>query len=206
MELDAFVRDQILRDVDPMTERAGHLAEIAKAIRASLDAFGHAKLLFICTHNSRRSQLAQVWAAVAAHWYGIDGVQSFSGGTEVTAFHPNAVEALRQSGLEIAIGSGANPLYQVSFSPDSPPLHCFSKHFGHPDNPSSEFIALMTCAEADAGCPIVPGAWKRMGLSYEDPKISDGTDLAEETYFNRSLQIAREQFAIFSQIPSQADS
>jgi len=56
------------------------------------------RLNFICTHNSRRSHLSQVWAHVMAYFYTIDKVTCYSGGTEATALFPKAAEALKKSG------------------------------------------------------------------------------------------------------------
>jgi len=48
-------------------------------------------LNFICTHNSRRSHIAQLWVQTAAHYFGIRGVETYSGGTEATEFNSRAV-------------------------------------------------------------------------------------------------------------------
>ncbi|MEP1034424.1 protein-tyrosine-phosphatase [Ekhidna sp.] len=158
-----------------------------------------AKLNFICTHNSRRSHLSQVWAQVLASHVGIE-ISTFSGGTEATAFHPNAVAALRRAGFEIQAGEGKNPKYKVSFSEDQKPMICFSKTFGDSVNPKENFAAIMTCSEADSGCPIVPGAEARIQLFYEDPKVSDGTPEESKTYDGRCAQIATEMHYVFSSI------
>ena len=159
----------------------------------------HPNLNFICTHNSRRSHLSQIWAQVFAHHAGIN-VSTFSGGTEATAFNPNAVAALRRAGLDISDASGDNPRYQVSFAEGIEPMTCFSKTFDDPVNPSSNFAAIMTCSEADADCPYVPGASDRIKLFYEDPKVSDGTPQEQQTYDARCAQIASEMQYIFSRI------
>ena len=156
------------------------------------------QLNFICTHNSRRSQLSQVWAWALADFYQVN-VQTFSGGTEVTAFHENAVNALVQSGFEVEKEGEKNPRFQVSLS-SSHSLTCFSKVFDDETNPDSDFAAVMTCSNADEGCPFVPGAIKRIRLLYEDPKIADGTAEVEEVYFQRSKQIASEMKYIFGKV------
>jgi arsenate reductase len=58
----------------------------------------------------------------------------------------------------------------------------------------------MTCSEAEQNCPFVPGAELRVSTTYEDPKIFDGTKEQDEKYIERSLQIARENLYIFSNI------
>lgn len=155
-------------------------------------------LNFICTHNSRRSHLAQIWAATAAHYYGIQQVRTFSGGTEATAFNPRAVAAMQRAGFHIEAGVGDNPIYAVSYASDADPLECFSKVYDHETNPKAKFAAIMTCSDADENCPFIPGVDLRLALTYEDPKSADGT--AEETarYDERVRQIGREIFYAFS--------
>ncbi|MEO9872329.1 arsenate-mycothiol transferase ArsC [Ekhidna sp.] len=157
------------------------------------------KLNFICTHNSRRSHLSQVWAQVFAHYFGIEAA-TYSGGTEATAFHPNAVAALRRAGLEITDGEGINPKYTVEFAEGVKPMICFSKTFDDAINPQKDFAAVMTCSEADSDCPFVHGASKRIKLFYEDPKVSDGTSDELKTYDKRCAQIASEMKYVFSLI------
>jgi arsenate reductase len=67
-------------------------------------------------------------------------------------------------------------------------------------NPKSNFGAIMTCNNADEGCPMVFGAEARFPIKFDDPKAFDGTDLMNEKYAERSLQIASELFFVFSQI------
>lgn len=155
---------------------------------------GPVRLNFICTHNSRRSHLAQIWAAVAAAHYGLDRVQTFSGGTEATALNPRAVAALERAGFRIECPAGDNPRYRVSFSDNAPPLVCFSKTYDHPDNPRSQFAAIMTCSDADENCPFIPGVALRLPLTYDDPKAADGTPQEAARYDERVRQIGRELF------------
>lgn len=159
-----------------------------------------ALLTFICTHNSRRSQMGQLWAAAAAAHFGIDGVRTYSGGTEVTAFNPRAVAALERAGFAVENPGGDNPHYLVTFSRSGPVVECFSKTYDDPFNPSEAFAAIMTCSEADAACPVVLGAAVRAPLRYEDPKVADGTPSETRAYDGRSLQIATEMLYLFLQV------
>ena len=160
-----------------------------------------AKLTFICTHNSRRSQMSQVWAAAAAHYYEVgEGIESFSGGTEATAFNPRAVEALERAGFEVDHPGGTNPPYDISFMNNGPVLKCFSKKYDDAYNPSENFIAIMTCSDADEACPIVRGAEARFSLPYEDPKAFDDTDQEKAAYDERCKQIATELLYVFSNV------
>lgn len=157
-------------------------------------------LTFICTHNSRRSQFGQIWAAVAAAHYGISGITTYSGGTEETSFNKRAVEACRRTGLHIDSNVGTNPHYSIRFSDSAGALTCYSKKFNTPSNPQQNFIAIMTCSDADENCPIVPGAEHKLRLTYDDPKISDQTAEEVTIYDERCAQIATEMLFAFSEI------
>lgn len=151
-------------------------------------------LNFICTHNSRRSHLGQIWATVAAAFYGLDHINTFSGGTEATAFNPRAVAAMIRAGFKIENPGGENPHYQVAYGAGGPPLECFSKVYDDPFNPRDNFAAIMTCSDADENCPIIPGAEMRLALTYEDPKAADDTPEEAQRYDERVRQIGREIF------------
>lgn len=156
---------------------------------------------FICTHNSRRSHLSQVWAQVAASYYQVSNVVCYSGGTEETALFPMIAATFAHQGLEVLkISSEPNPVYAIKFEENSLPIIGFSKQYDHPFNPSSSFAAVMTCSQADGGCPFIAGAEKRIPITFEDPKVSDNTPEQSKIYAERSLQIAAEMFFIFSQI------
>jgi hypothetical protein len=184
--------------------RIAEFGRIPASRRTILDALGTyvssrvrsgepCRLTFICTHNSRRSHFGQVWAGVAGAHFRIPDLSTYSGGTQATAFHPHAIAALRRAGLRIEpTTDGPNPIHLVRFAPDAPPIACFSKACADAPNPASDFAAIMTCAEADAACPIVPGAAIRLPIPYADPKDSDGTPDQDAAYDDRCAQIARE--------------
>jgi hypothetical protein len=160
-----------------------------------------ANLLFICTHNSRRSHLAQVWARTCAVYAKRLDIDTYSGGTEVTAFNPQAAEALRVSGFHIPAAGGNNPEYRVSFAPEMPPVRCFSKRYDSDENPQRGAIAIMTCTDADEACPHVANAALRFALPYTDPKAADGTPEAAKVYLERSMEIGREMAYLFLTTP-----
>ena len=161
------------------------------------------RLNLICTHNSRRSHLSQVWAQTAATHYNVKSVFCYSGGTEATALFPSAAHALQQSGFEIkSISEGNNPIYSIKYAENAHPVIGFSKKYDDEFNPKSEFAAIMTCSQADGGCPFIAGAEKRIPITFEDPKAFDNTPQQSEKYQERSLQIATEMFYVFSQIKS----
>lgn len=176
------------------------LGQLAQYIQSQKGEAPKVSLNFICTHNSRRSHLSQIWAATAAAFYGVVGVQTFSGGTEATTFHPNAVAALKRAGFDIQNPGGKNPHYRVRFSNAGPEIESFSKVYDDPFNPDKHFVAIMTCSDADENCPFIPGAAFRLALTYEDPKIADGTPREAEKYDATVRQISRELLYAFSLI------
>ncbi len=182
-------------------ERKDELKKLSTYVQERVANHQKVSLTFICTHNSRRSHFAQIWAQTAAAYYGITNIYCYSGGTETTAFNSNAVKALQKVGFEIKqLSEGSNPHYEVKYSTDSPALDAYSKKYGDAPNPSKDYGAVLTCSQADASCPIVFGADGRFKIPYEDPKLSDGTDQQEKVYEERSMQIASEMLYVFSLI------
>ncbi|GAB1309028.1 protein-tyrosine-phosphatase [Urechidicola sp. KH5] len=156
---------------------------------------------FICTHNSRRSHLSQVWAQVMAAHFNIKGVTCYSGGTEATALFPKVAETLSKQGFEIAaLSELENPVYAIKYAENAHPIIGFSKRYDNAFNPTSKFAAIMTCSQADGGCPFVAGCDKRIAITFEDPKVSDGTPQQSKVYLERSVQIATELYFVFSQV------
>ncbi len=196
-----FVTDA-LADVDHIpAERRLQLDALGRFIAERTHAGEKAPLIFICTHNSRRSHMSQVWAQTAAHYLGVDGVETFSGGTEATTFNPRAAAALQRAGFDVVRTSAEdNPVYEVSFVDGMEPLRCFSKVYSEPPNPQQGFVAVMTCSDADAACPIIFGASERVSIPYDDPKAADGTAQEAAVYDERCRQIAREMLYAFSRV------
>ncbi len=186
-------------------ERKVELAKVADYVREKLMNEQPARLTFICTHNSRRSHLSQIWAQVAAEYYHLRGVETFSGGTEATAFNPRAVAALQRCGLKIVPvdSNSSNPRYQVTASESSPPQVCFSKVYSAPPNPVQGYCAVMTCSQADDACPVVMGCDLRMPIRYEDPKIADDTPHETQCYDERAAQICTEMLYMMSLVRGQ---
>lgn len=182
-------------------ERKEELKKLSTYIQERVAKQQKVSLTFICTHNSRRSHFAQIWAQTAAAYYGVSNVYCYSGGTETTAFNSNAVKSLQKVGFEIKqLSEGPNPHYEVKFATDAPVIDAYSKKYGDAPNPTKDYGAVLTCSHADATCPIVFGADGRFKIPYEDPKLSDGTDQQEKVYHERSMQIATEMTYVFSLI------
>ena len=185
---------------DDRRDTLHRLAAYARAHHAEAKPL---RMTFVCTHNSRRSHIAQLAAAAAAKRQGI-ALDAFSGGTEATAFYPAAVAALRRAGFGITQttalhNAAANPIYHAALT-DNPAdtVTCFSKAHDAPPNPTDTFAAIMVCASADEACPVVPACDLRIALPYVDPKAADNTPAEANTYDERTAQITRELLYVFT--------
>jgi len=182
-------------------ERKIRLHELSDYINGGVSVGQLMNLNFICTHNSRRSHIAQIWAQTAAHYYKVPNIHCYSGGTQATAFNPSAVRAMQQAGFVISrITDEENPIYNVTYCNEGDSLRIFSKRYDHAINPPNKFAAIMTCSDADANCPIIVGMDKRISLPYDDPKHFDGTLHETEKYLERVKDIGTEMLYCFSRV------
>ena len=127
-------------------------------------------------------------------------MQTYSGGTEATAFNPRSVRALSTHGFVITDTQERteNPIYATKLGESLATIRSFSKKFGHESNPKENFAAVMVCSDADTKCPFVPGAQTRVALPYVDPKTSDNTPQESNTYLAKSEEIGREMLWMMS--------
>jgi arsenate reductase len=176
------------------------LLKIAKTVAKEFGENKVVNLNFICTHNSRRSQLGQVWAFYAANYFKLN-IHAFSGGTEVTAFYRGTVKTLQSVGFDFKVVdfSHQNPKYLISFNGSKETILGFSKRFDDLTN-QNPFIAITTCNNADTNCPFIPTAIDRFHLPFVDPKFSDGTTEQVEAYLKTNTQIAAEVYFIFNEV------
>lgn len=195
--------NELSADRTMLLEGAG--ASIAKAIVSRENSESTIGLNFICTHNSRRSHLSEIWAAVAAQHYSLPMIRCYSGGTEATACNERIVQSLQRGGFNVDSDSPfqSNPQYRIRFAENVPPLLAFSKRFDDGANPSDSFFAMMCCSDADEKCPLVPGAIGRVALHYQDPKSSDGTPSESATYDERRNEIGAEMFFLLREVAKQ---
>ncbi len=194
-----YIENAITHFDEIPTERKELLSKISQYVASKIKAGEKAELIYICTHNSRRSHFGQIWAKTAAAYYGFENVQTYSGGTEATAFNANAIKAAKGVGFEISDNGGtSNPHYLVKYDADKEGILCYSKKYDDLDNPQEGFCAIMTCTEADGACPFVAGAVARVSTPYLDPKAFDGTPKQDAKYSERCLQIATETLYAFS--------
>ncbi|GAL86115.1 protein-tyrosine-phosphatase [Sporocytophaga myxococcoides] len=182
-------------------ERKRTLEKIALFIQRKQDEGKTTELIYVCTHNSRRSHLGQIWGKTAAAYYGIKNINTYSAGTETTAFNPNAIKAVQNAGFEISKEEKLqNPLYSVYYSENQAPVSCFSKTYEDSSIPKKDLCAIMTCTEADGNCPFIPGTELRISCPYNDPKAFDGTPQQDEKYAERCKQVATECLYVFSKV------
>ncbi|MBP6448236.1 MAG: protein-tyrosine-phosphatase [Saprospiraceae bacterium] len=183
------------------SERQEVLAHLVKYIRDKRAKDETIRLNFICTHNSRRSHLSQIWAQTMTFHFGIKNVFCYSGGTEATAMFSKVVETLANQGfITFRISDIPNPVYAVKYASNEQAIICFSKEYSHAFNPMGNYAAVVTCNSADEACPIVFGAEARIPVKYEDPKAFDNTNLMDAKYAERSLQIAAEMWYVFGRV------
>lgn len=192
--------DDLTYEFDTISiERKALLGNIACYIISKKNAGKPINMVYICTHNSRRSHFGQIWAQVAAHYFNIKNINAFSGGTEATAFNINAINAVERIGFDVKkINNDVNSVYHISYDEIEKPIVCFSKVYNDFQNPKSEFIAIMTCSDAEENCPFIPSVELRIGTTYDDPKAFDNTPLQDVKYDERSKQIAIETLYVFS--------
>jgi arsenate reductase (thioredoxin) len=182
-------------------DRKETLFPLVEYIRLKMRLKEAIRLNFICTHNSRRSHLSQIWAQAMAHYFGINNLACYSGGTEATALFHKVAETLNDQGFDIIkLSEEKNPIYAIKYSSNEPTAICFSKKYDHPFNPSNGFAAILTCDSADEKCPVVAGADARIPIKYSDPKAYDNMEVMDEKYAERSLEIGQEMWWVFQQV------
>lgn len=109
------------------------------------------KVLFLCTHNSCRSQMAE---GIANHYLG-DRLQAFSAGTEATFVHPKAMAALAEIGIDI---SGHR-----------------SKTLDEFEGETFDYVITL-CGSAKENCPVFFGGVERIHIGFDDPGKPSGSD------------------------------
>jgi protein-tyrosine-phosphatase len=194
---------ELIKEFNLITEtRKQELESLALVIDESLAKFGKAEITVICTHNSRRSQLAQLWIKVAAIHYGIKNIYTYSGGTEATSFNLRMVNALIEFGYKVKqLDENVNPKYHISLGEEDESRDIlYSKVYSENYNPQSNYIAVMVCSQADEGCPLVAGAFKRISLPYLDPKEFDDTEFESIKYLEKVKEIGIEMLYMISKI------
>lgn len=118
------------------------------------------RVLFLCTHNSARSQMAEgLLRAMAGNEF-----ESFSAGTEQTRVQPLAIEALRELGIDISAHT-------------SKTLDAFQGQ-------TFDYV-ITVCDRANETCPVFPGDTRRIHWSFDDPTAATGSDEDRLRVFRR---------------------
>jgi arsenate reductase (thioredoxin) len=196
-EIESQLRDWSQEIPELSEEHREAVAILSNYVTHKLDTGVPPAIQFICTHNSRRSQMAQAWSAAIADYFGL-AVRSYSGGTEATQIAPLTLEALYECGFDVAEEDGDNAKTKVAWRPNSAGATLFSKRFDYSGNVSKKFLAVMTCSDADENCPVVPGAEERIPLTFEDPGKFDNTEEALDEYISTCLNIGYVLFLAYA--------
>src|SRR5215203_2966834 len=112
---------------------------------------GQVRVLFLCTHNSARSQMAE---GLLRHLTG-DRFEAYSAGTEATHVRPLAIRAMDEIGVDIS-GQESKTL---------------DRYLGEPFD-----YVITVCDDANEACPFFPGARNRLHWSFEDPSQAEGSE------------------------------
>jgi arsenate reductase (thioredoxin) len=102
------------------------------------------KILFLCTGNSCRSQMAEGWAENLKK----DIIEPYSAGIETHGMNPNAVKVMAEAGVDIS--------------------HHWSKHLDKVKHIPFDWV-ITVCDNANESCPIFPGKVNRFHISFDDP-------------------------------------
>ena len=140
----------------PEKDKKTHLDIIISEIKEGL--INTNNIIFLCTHNSRRSQLCQIWGYILAKIYKVDLIFN-SAGSEKTEVHENIFYCLSYLGIKAENN-------KVIFKDLIINLH--SKTLN--EIKEDKFIAIMTCSDTEKSCPTDPRSIKNIKMFYEDPK------------------------------------
>ncbi len=126
------------------------------------------RVLFICTHNSARSQMAEGFL----RYLGNDRFEVFSAGTEETFVRPMAIKAMAELGIDIS--------HQQSKTLDR-----------YLDQPFDEVITV--CDTAAEACPVFPGAARHRHWSFKDPSKATGSETEQLNVYRQVRDRIRTQ-------------
>lgn len=172
-------------------ERSKRLDQIAKNIIKN----NYPSILFVCTHNSRRSQFAEIWGNTINFIYN-KKIKIISAGTKKKAFNDRAINTIKEIGFDV---KKIKNKCHIKFSENYKSIVMFSKTINEIDN-NTPLISIMTCSDADKNCPVVPNALNRFLLSYEDPRLSDNSKIEKTKYLEACKTIGTEILYLFSKI------
>jgi arsenate reductase len=137
-------------------------------VAAAAEVGDRTRVLFLCTHNSARSQMAEGLLRALAG----DRFEAHSAGTEATIVRPLAIRAMDEVGVDIS-GQESKTLQRY-----------LSEPFDY---------VITVCAAANEACPFFPGARNRLHWSFDDPSRADGSEEERLAIFRRVRDAIRER-------------
>jgi arsenate reductase len=137
-------------------------------VAAAAEANDRSRVLFLCTHNSARSQMAEGLLRDLAG----DRFEAHSAGTEATHVRPLAVRAMGEIGVDIS-GQESKTLDRYLLEPFD--------------------YVITVCDDANEPCPFFPGAANRLHWSFEDPSKAEGTQEERLAVFRSVRDMIRER-------------
>jgi arsenate reductase len=130
------------------------------------------RVIFVCTHNSARSQMAE---GMLRAWGG-DRFKAFSAGTEATRVRPEAIAVMDEIGIDISghLSKTLEPFLGEAFS-----------------------WLITVCDQAKESCPTIPGVVQQAHWSIDDPSAVEGDEDARLAAFRETRDILRDRIHIF---------
>lgn len=179
-----------------LSNRKVQLDDAGEILKKLYHQKGFLRLNFICTHNSRRSVAAEVWAYVLIKHFKLENITVYSGGTEATQVKESIIKAFKYFGLRFnKERKKLNPKYTLDRNHS-----CFSKKYDDPHNPQEDYVGIMVCDDAYESCPIIRGGIARIGLTFKDPKYSDNTPEEAIVYQNTVQLIGVEIYYLLQKL------
>jgi arsenate reductase len=132
------------------------LAVITDRVQAETPKDKKLKVLFLCTGNSCRSQMAEGWAESLKS----DKIEAYSAGIETHGLNPNAVRVMKEAGVDIS--------------------HHKSQHINEFKDIPLDYV-ITVCGHADENCPVFPRSVKVVHHPFDDPpKLAKGFEKEED--------------------------
>ncbi len=162
---------------NPNQKRKKRLDNIASVINENLNKTR--SIVFLCTHNSRRSQICEVWGKVFAEIYR-KKININSAGAFKTVVHSQVYESIVKCGLVV---DNKKEIFfdKKKFKLNSKTIDSLTM---------KNFIAVMTCSNAEKSCPNDPRSIRNIKMFFNDPRIYDETDKMSREYLNTTTYIA----------------
>lgn len=194
--------DKAAKNADSIeASRKESLLKVADYISARLKDQQMAYLVFMCTHNSRRSIISQTLAKAAAAWQNIQMLRTYSGGLNATEFSPIAADALDRTGLKVVkYVDIQNSPFNIFYDDEDVPVIAFSKVYNAPSMPREGFALITNCSESEKDCPNMPGTEVRISLGYDDPLAYEGKSNQDGNYDKLVERVATEMAFMMKQV------